>query len=374
MYCETPIPTCSTARMREIFSRAETQRVPASGSVDLTYRCNYRCVHCYLGHLASGSGSRAAEMSARQLTELLREASDAGCLLLLLSGGEPLLRADFVEIYRAAKKLGFVVTVFTNASLVSEQHLAVFQEFPPHMVEVSLYGATEATYETITGVPGSFRRAYHGVEALVGRGVRVGIKTMILRDNAHEIGELNAWASNHGLPFRMDPLVTPRLNGDLAPLLQRVEPWRAVEIELDERERRIELARMFTALGDLEAGSSAKGDRVYRCGAGVASFHLDAGGFMHPCLMSRRTAYNAATMGFCEAWEAVKKAVDKVTWDATSKCARCESITLCGYCSALLELEGASPSRPPEYLCRLGEARLRAICHEVSEVGSVGSN
>jgi radical SAM protein with 4Fe4S-binding SPASM domain len=345
-----------------------------NGSFDLTYRCNFRCVHCYGGHLVSQSRTEAGELDAKQAIGLLSEAADAGCLMLLLSGGEPLLREDFCEIYAVARRLGMVVSVFTNGSLVTKPHLDVFAEYPPQIVEVSIYGATEATYELITGVPGSFRRAWRGIEQLLDRGVRVGLKTMILRDNVEEVGAMEAIARDLGLRFRLDPLVTPRLNGDLTPLEQRVDPERAVDIELSSGKRRAELRRFFVrqrAAGT--PGTGAPGE-LYYCGAGIASFHIDPHGFMHPCLMSPGITYNAANMGFAAAWEAVTAAIDHVTWDGAGGCADCPTIDLCGYCPGLFDLEQASPSQPPDYLCRLGDCRLRGIGVQEPEVADVKAN
>jgi radical SAM protein with 4Fe4S-binding SPASM domain len=331
------------------------------GAFDPTYRCNFRCTHCYAGHLAAQPRLQAGELGTERVVGLLSAAADAGCLWLLLSGGEPLLRDDFTQIYVAARQLGLIVTVFTNASLVEQAHLDALSEYPPHQVEVSIYGATEATYERVTGVAGSFRRAHRGIERLLGRGLRVTLKTMILRENAEEVVAMEAFAQGLGLRFRVDPLVTPRLNGDLKPLEQRIDPQRAIDIELSTEARRADLAKFFERRDEAVEDDSMPANRLYRCGAGLASFHIDPQGLMHPCLMSPSIAYNTHTMGFAAAWEAVTAAVDQATCDGSVGCARCPTIELCGYCPGLFALEEASPSRPSEYACRLGEGRLKAI-------------
>lgn len=373
MDCETQAILGSSEHLRSIFGRVSRQRLPICGSVDLTYRCNYRCVHCYGAHLTGQSRARAAEMTTEQVFEVLKAAANAGCLMLLLSGGEPLLRDDFLDLYVAAKKLGMIVTVFTNASLVKEPHLDVFEELPPHLVEVSFYGATPGTYERVTGVPGSYRRARSGLERLLERGVRVGVKTMILRDNVHEVAALDAWAAGLGLRFRSDPLVTPRLDGDLSPLSQRVDPAIAAELEMGEEERRAEVAKFLNEHYRDGSGHQIPDERLYRCGAGIGGFHVDPRGFMHPCLLSTDISYNALAGGFADAWKEVKAAVDRATCEARSKCASCSHILLCGYCPALFRLENASPSRPPEYVCRLGESRHRVVGQEIPEVSCATS-
>jgi radical SAM protein with 4Fe4S-binding SPASM domain len=371
MDCAPQAELGSSEYLSTVLGRVCKDRVPLSGAFDLTHRCNFRCVHCYTGHLAAQPRSQAAELSTKQVTELLAAATHAGCLMLLLSGGEPLLREDFIDIYKAAKRLGLIVTVFTNASLITQAHLDAFSEYPPHTVEVSVYAASDATYERITGARGSFGRVRRGIDQLMERGVRVSLKTMILRDNVDEVLAIEALARGLGVRFRLDPTITPRLNGDPKPLDQRVDPERAVAIEMATETRQSDMARFVERQKTSGGGATASTSRLYRCGAGIASFHIDPQGYMHPCLMSRAIAYNTSAMGFGPAWKAVTSAVDEAKWEGTGGCADCPNILLCGYCPGLFELEHASPSRPPEYVCRLGENRYRAVDPDRAEVVGV---
>lgn len=360
--------------LEKVVRGAVRDRLPVGGAFDLTYRCNYRCRHCYVGHLTARPRSEAAELATKQAVDLLHAATDAGCLLLLLSGGEPLLREDFVDIYVAARRLGLVVTVFTNASLITENHLDVFEDYPPHLVEVSLYGACETTYERITGVTGSFRHARLGVERLLERGVRVGLKTMILRDNVNEIAAMEEFADSLGVRFRVDPLITLRLNGDLEPLAQRVDPDIAVEIELASNERRDGLARFLKEHGSVADREPEEWkSRLFRCGAGISSFHVDPEGVMRPCLMGTAYGFSTALCGFDGAWRAVKAAVDAAVWEGVEGCRDCGDILLCGYCPGLFALEQATPSDPPRYVCSLGKNRRRKIKEDRVEEASAAA-
>ena len=361
-------------RLRRLFARVGQERVPLSGSFDITHRCNYRCPHCYAGHLNSRPAAAAPELSTKQVAALLSEAAEAGCLLLLLSGGEPLVRRDFCDIYMAAKSLGLIITVFTNGSLLTSAHLETFASYPPHLVEVSVYGATEDTYEAISGVPGSYGLVRKNIERLLEHRVPVGMKTMILRDNLHEVAAIEDLARTLGVPFRSDPLVTPRLDGDLGPLAQRVDPRQAVKFEMSNLERRAEMVRFLRTRDEFADESISPANRLYRCGAGKGTFYVDPQGFLHPCLMSPRIAFDALSIGFAAAWKAVKTAVDEAVWEEAGGCAECATIELCGYCPGLFELENATPSRPPKYVCRLGEYRRRAIELDGSEVLHAGAS
>ena len=124
------------------------KRVPVTGSINLTHRCNLNCVHCYLGGRDSEIRSPNAELNTEQWLEIIDQVTDVGCLDLLLSGGEVLLRPDFETIYQKAVSNGLLVTVFTNGTLLNGKILSLFADLPPQYIEISLYGATAHTYES----------------------------------------------------------------------------------------------------------------------------------------------------------------------------------------------------------------------------------
>jgi radical SAM protein with 4Fe4S-binding SPASM domain len=342
-------------RLRRTFEQAWARRILMSLQLDLTYRCNLRCVHCYTGHRVAEGSALAAEMTTRQARSLLSQAADLGCLHLLISGGEPLLRGDFPEVYAAARLLGMTVTVFTNATLVSNEHLAVFSEFPPQMVEVSIYGASEAVTERVTGVRGSFGRSMLGVERLLGGGVPVVLKSMILSENVGEASAMAELAERLGVGFRLDPLVNARLDGDRAPLDHRVAAGEAVPLELP-TVKKLDALREYADTHAEEAAS----DRYFECGAAAMSAHLDPQGMLRPCLLSRTPAFDSVTLGLGEAWQELVAAVDGLS-RGENACRTCKLRVVCGQCPALFSLETGTPGRHSEYVCELGEARAAAI-------------
>ena len=354
--CVRPLELGSPEHMRAFTRRVVRDHVPVSGAFDLTWRCNLRCTHCYVGHAVGRRAEDAGELGTRQVLRLASEAADAGCLYLLLSGGEPFLRPDFPEIYRGVRRLGMLVSVFTNATLLRDDVLAALVEYPPQKVEISVYGASAAVYERVTGVPGSFRRAWRGIDRLLESGVTVGLKTMILRENLHEVAAMEAMATELGLSFRVDPLISPRLDGDPGPLVQRVDPRAAAELELASEKRFADtvahVARQTATVGAPD---------LYRCGAGMMTFDLDPQGVLRPCLMCREPAVPAVSVGFGAAWQQVTAAMTDVGLGADADCQGCSLVSLCGYCPGLFALEKGSVYRHPEYACRLGAARSAVI-------------
>ena len=354
--CAQPLEIGSPEYMHEFSRRVVRDRVPVSGAFDLTYRCNLRCSHCYAGHAVGQRPEDAGELGTAEVLRLAAEAAETGCLYLLLSGGEPFLRPDFPQIYRGVRRLGMLVSVFTNATLVRDDVVAALVEYPPQKVEVSVYGASAAVYERVTGVPGSFRSAWRGIDRLLESGVMVGLKTMILRENVHEVAAMEATALDLGLSFRLDPLLSPRLDGDPRPLAQRVDPHAAAALELASEKRLADtvahVARQAATVGAPD---------LYRCGAGITTFDLDPRGVMRPCLMCREPAVPAAVAGFGAAWREVTAAMKDVALAADPVCRDCSLVSLCGYCPGLFALESGSLYHRSDYVCRLGEARSAVI-------------
>jgi MoaA/NifB/PqqE/SkfB family radical SAM enzyme len=304
----------------------------------------------------------ADELSTDEILRLLTEAASAGCLFLLISGGEPFLRSDFVDIYAGARQLGLVVTVFTNATMLSREHEEVFRAYPPRRVEVSLYGATEATYERVTGVAGSFNRAMRGVDRLKEIGVRVGLKTVLLKQNAHEIQSIRALAQERGAKFRTDSLVTPRLDGDMRPVAHRLDVVSAVQLELERQEQRDDWAEYIARQHGAVSISQGSGPgRLYRCGAGVGSFHIDSQGVMRPCLISRELSYSCRTVSFDDGWRQVVEAVESCQQPAPEACVGCADMLYCGYCPGLFELDGGPSPKRDHYCCELGAERRKQV-------------
>jgi radical SAM protein with 4Fe4S-binding SPASM domain len=353
------------AYFRDFFCRANAARVPLSGSLELTRRCNLRCVHCYLGPQEQVRRAAGREMDTAQVTSILDQATEAGCLHLLITGGDPLLRQDFAEIYRHARLAGLDVTVFTNGTLVTEQIVELFQELPPHIVEITLYGATAETYERITDTPGAYRRCLAGIERLRDGGVRVGLKTMLVTLNRHEFAAIEALAADYGARFRFDPLINARLDGDRGPLSLRVAPAEAIGLEFASPKRR----QAWLDYG-ARAADFLPSDRLVQCGAGQTAFHVDAFGNLKPCLMLPWLSYSLHSGTFADGWAALAPIRDAKV-NAGNRCAACPQRFYCGYCPGLLALENGDPEIPADYLCALGAERLRATHTHVVERGEV---
>ena len=346
----------NTEFLARLNARAAQRRIPLSGSIDLTHRCNLRCMHCYLGSKGARCKRRREELGTPQWLAVIEDIVDAGCLCLLITGGEPLLRKDFAEIYSHAKEKGLLVTVFTNGTLITDDLLDLFEDLPPRGIEVTLYGATAETYERITRVRGSHERCLEGIERLRDRGIKLTLKTVLMTLNSHEFGQMENMAHDYGTRFRFDAAVFPCFDGDKKPTLFRVDPAEAVEKEFSDDRRARQWKDYFRKL----EGLSVK-DTLYTCGAGVTSFHIGPYGNLQPCLMVHDPQYNVAAGNFHEGWKETISGITERKVGPGHTCHQCDKRLLCGYCPAFFKLENGAEEVFSEYLCALGQHRFEQI-------------
>ncbi len=189
-----------------LWEKVKAKRIPLSFNLEVTARCNNDCRHCYINLPAGDQEAKARELSPQGILKIAREAVSLGAMWCTLTGGEPLLREDFAEIYLGLKRLGLLVSVFTNACLVTPRHVELFRKYPPRDLEVTVYGVTPETYEAVTRRPGSFAAFRVGLDRLLDGGVKVRLKAMALKTNVHELPEIARFCRKHtGTTFASIP-------------------------------------------------------------------------------------------------------------------------------------------------------------------------
>jgi radical SAM protein with 4Fe4S-binding SPASM domain len=295
------------------------------------------------------------------IQRILDEIKDAGCLWLLLTGGEPLLRRDFLEIYPYAKKKGFLLTLFTNGTLLTPRLVDVLQEWRPFNIEITLYGFSQATYECITGVRGSHTRCMRGIELLLERRLPLKLKTVLTTLNRHELGEMRAFARSLGVEFRFDPIVNACLDGSTRPAAFRLSTEDIISAELSDPAR----ARLWPEHYKQAREYQPPPGKLYTCWAGTNSFHIDSFGRLCLCLTERLPAYNLLTGTFREGWESFIPRQRSLEHSPSYACAACTIRTVCGQCPALAQLENGDPEQRVEFLCQLAHQRQAAFAEDL---------
>jgi radical SAM protein with 4Fe4S-binding SPASM domain len=341
---------------RGLLARLGGRRYPLAGSIELTMRCNLRCAHCYVQCDADAWASEP-ELTTAEVCGILDQLAEAGCLWLLLTGGEPLTRPDFAEIYLHAKRRGFLLTLFTNGTLVTDEIAALLAAYPPHAVEVSLYGRTAAVYERVTGAPGSFARCMAGIARLAQLPAILRLKTPVMTLNAEELWDVKAYAESLGAPFRFDPMINAGLSGGREPLPLRLTPEEIVALELQDEPRMQEWRRFCERF----VGVKPEANALYVCGAGWRSFHIDAMGRLGLCILARRPHYDLRRGSFAEGWEAALPQERARRPERHYDCLDCSLLSLCGQCPGWAEMESGCAEEPVSFLCAVAHARAQAL-------------
>jgi radical SAM protein with 4Fe4S-binding SPASM domain len=353
-----------------LWEKMKEKRIPFSFNIEITARCNNDCRHCYI-HLPAGDiSAKTRELTLEEIQKIADNAVSLGTLWCLITGGEPLLREDFPEIFLALKKKGLLVSVFTNASLVKEEHARLFKEYPPRDIEISVYGVTRDTYEAVTRKAGSFASFQRGLDLLQKTGIRLRLKAMALRSNVHELPRIADFCRKITKDFfRFDPFLHLRFDGDPARneeiKSERLSPKKIVELEQSDPERFSKMEKDCDLLINPEMSRVAE-NHLFQCGAGFGSFSVSYDGVFRLCpsLWHPDCVYDLRKGSLTDAW---KNFVLRVR-DARSNrkefletCRRCKIINLCLWCPAHAFLETGMLDAPVEYFCKVAHARAAAL-------------
>jgi radical SAM protein with 4Fe4S-binding SPASM domain len=307
------------------------------------------------------TGARQSELSYEEHCRILDEIAEAGCLWLLYTGGEIFARGDFLDIYTYARRKGFLITLFTNGTLITPQVADHLARSMPFSIEITLYGRTRKTYERITGVPGSFEKCLNGIKLLNERKLPLKIKTVVVNGNRHEIWEMKRFVQQDlGLEFRFDAMINPRIDGSPRPLSFRLSPEEVVEFDLVDTARSNEWKK-FACQFNGPAHAPDESDEMYHCGGGIGSFSINPQGKVSLCALSQADGYDLRQGSFEDAWKnyLFKARCQKAA--RRTKCTSCEIKAMCGMCPATGELEQRDPESPVDYLCQVAHLRSYAL-------------
>ena len=340
------------------------QRVPFSGTIEITQRCNNQCIHCYNNLPLNDQAARQRELTYKQHCKILDEITDAGCLWVLFTGGEIFLRNDVLDIYTHAKQNGLLISLFTNGTLITPAVADYLVKWRPFSIEITLYGRTRQTYEQISGIPGSFERCMRGIRLLMERDLPLKLKTMAITLNKHEIWEMKQFVEAElGLEFKFDPIINPRCDRSQSPLEVRLTPAEVVELDLKDPDRITEWSRFCDQFNGRHH-STDQAEMLWRCGGGQNSFAIDPYGMLRMCTLSFCDTYNLREGDFYAGWGQFLYQLRQKKTTRQTKCIFCSIRDMCGMCPANADLECMDAEAPVDFLCQV--AHLRAYCFGIS--------
>jgi radical SAM protein with 4Fe4S-binding SPASM domain len=345
------------------------ERVPLQVSIEVTRRCPLECLHCYNNLPMGDMDARQRELTKEEHFRLLDELADMGCFWILYTGGEIFARRDFLEIYTYAKKKGFLITLFTNGTIMTEEIADYLKDWPPFAIEITLYGRTRETYEALTAIPGSYDRCLRGITLLKDRGLPLKLKTVATSVNKHEVLAMRQFAEEElGVEFKVDGQINPRIDCSQSPLAVRLTPEEVVALDMSMPKGMSEYRRL--AQHDLQTPLiPARAESVYFCGGGMNSFAINANGEIGICVISQQDTFDIRGRGVKQVWESALFELRNRKRTRITKCVECRIQSVCGMCPANGEMENGDKESPVEFLCHVAHLRAATVGIDVPAHG-----
>jgi radical SAM protein with 4Fe4S-binding SPASM domain len=317
--------------MEEMNRRALALGVPLGVQLDVTYRCNERCVHCYLDHDDHG------EMTTAEMRDVLRQLADAGTLFLALSGGEVLMRMDFFEILEYARSLLFCVKIKTNAFMIREKEADRMRDLGVQSVQVSIYSHRAEVHDAITKLPGSLKRSIAGIRFLQSRGLQVTLANVLMRQNFNDHTGVKALAEELGAKWTIDPTITPMMDGDRSVL--------GLGIGGGELRQVFRTPELVGNVDEFCAPPKPVDDEVLSelpCSASHTFCYISPYGDVYPCVQFPLPTGNVRKQRFLEIWRHSPQMNDARSIRARDLpvCSTCTHVGSCTRCPGLAYMEG----------------------------------
>ena len=337
--------------------------------MELTERCNNNCLHCGINLPADDEVAKKRELPTPTIKEILKEAASLGCLTVRFTGGEPLLRDDFEDLYLYARKLGLKVLLFTNATLITPALAELFSHIPPLVeIEVTVYGMKRTSYEAITRSSGSFEAAWQGINLLLEKKVPFVVKSALLPPNREEVEEFENWAStipwmDAAPPYSVFFDLHCRRDENKNKTIRNLRQAPREGIQFLAR-RKTEYAKEMKEFCSRFIGP--QGDKLFSCGAGVGGACVDAYGMIQLCMDLRHpdTVYDHGKGSLKEAVTRFFPEVQKIkamNSDYLARCAKCFLKGLCEQCPGKSWIEHGTLDTPVDYLCEIAHTQGRQL-------------
>lgn len=351
---------------KNMIKYAAVKSVPINGSFELLPLCNLNCKMCYVRLSREEMEKQGRLRTADEWLSLAEQMQKAGTLFLLLTGGEPLIYPDFKKLYLGLKKLGFIISVNTNGTLLNEEWADFFVENKPRRINITLYGSDENAYKNLCNYPGGFEKTMNALKLLKERDVPAKINFSVTRANADMLGDIYRIGKELDMLVETDCYMIPALKERHLPISKqsRLEPEQAAakRLEIMRYDRTPEMAQEYidAALREIEK------DAIYpdcvSCLAGNCGFTINWKGEMKPCVTFDEPAVSVFEVGFDEAWRQIFQRTKE--FHLNPKCVNCNLRVICPTCAASAFLETGSYDGVPEYLCRYAAETLRLYKEE----------
>ncbi len=320
---------------------------------ELTFGCGLHCWHCYSDCYNQATYIKN-ELNTKEVKYILDKVYQAGVIWLCFTGGDPLIRKDFLDIYSYAKLKGFIITIFTNAYSMTEKIAQYLRKRPPFVIEMTLNAVTEELYEKISGVKGSFVKIMNGINIILKAGLPLKIKTQVTQDNLKELPKIKRFIQGLGLKFQPSYFLHARLNGDRTPCNLRIALQQVLSLD-----RKKPLTDDCFVLSDnpnqqTQTSNPYPEINLFNCTIGDGDgIYLDPYGNLVPCNCLRKSRVNLLKEDIREARKKILNWVSTRRFDDNSKCKVCALRNFCFNCPGKALLEKGRLAGRIDWFCKL---------------------
>ncbi len=306
---------------------AREKKIPLRMMYELTYSCNFKCGHCYIPP-AYRAQYKDKELGTNEVFSILEELKEMGCFYLGFTGGEPFLRRDIIEILWHAKRLGFEIIIYTNGSLINNEIAGELKEINPNKVDITIPAVSKEVFERVTGIAGAKNKVFKAIELLYEKGVNVGFKTCILKENELEIGKISKFTRPFGGIHRWDDMLSRRLDGSKEPYKHRSSAIVALQ-------NRLRSKKKISDKCDSKKSASPVRDReLFPCEAGLTEAAITPAGELKICLEIDYPKDRILAASFKKAWRNLMELRESIESDDDYKCNNCKLSVYCDWCPA----------------------------------------
>lgn len=317
---------------------ALVNRIPFIGGFEITSRCNLKCPMCYIRQ-EDTADIRKKEASAQNWIDLGEKVFEAGTVHLLITGGEPLLRNDFKIIYEALSQMGFILTLYTNGTLINKEFMEWIKRIPPAKIGITLYGSCSEVYERFTGYRGAFDKVRNSVEMILDAGIPLNLRSTITKSNIDDLNNMKMFAKGYDIPINFVFNVIKPVRGAVCNEFDRLEPEEVCKNGLKMIPENVE-------------NFHKKGTGMF-CSAGKCSYWVTWDGYLLPCAFFDDRDKYVLDNDFNKLWSLMGLQVNLIK--SPQDCLVCEAKDYCSVCPGRLKAETGSYELLSEYICNTGK-------------------
>ncbi len=357
-----------------LFSKASKNKIPLSATFELTPVCNFTCKMCYVrktSETIQKEGKRL--LSADEWLKLADECHKAGTLYVLLTGGEPFAYPNFKELYINLHKMGFLLSINTNGSLIDEETLLWLKKYSPTRVNITLYGASGETYKKICGNSQGYEKAINAIKSLKNAGIPVVINGSLTPENQQDLEEILLFGKEMGLNTRISHYMFPPARREKESDDSRLTPNQAsdcfirrIECQLPKEKQASLIKNLLEKTKPSVSEDWGTNDEFMQCRAGKSGFWISWDGKMTACgMMDFPLVTYPFEKPFADCWQELTESVRQTT--VLKDCANCNLREICRPCAAMLYTESGDVNKKAYYLCKMAEETYQKLRRKQDE-------